>query len=425
MDAYILGTRIGSGGFGVVYEGVRQKDGLAVAIKHLTDDEDEKSLARFIREVRCLEKLSHPNIIQILGKRLSEKPYSYVMPLYRNSLLVEIPAIVGDYGRIRHVFGAILDAMLFAHSQGVLHRDLKPENVLLSNDGSVVVNDFGLGRIISSASTRLTMTGFGMGTPFYCAPEQMADAKEAGVCSDIYSLGRILYDLFGGLGAPTIELDEVSSPIAAIIRKATRNKPDNRYQTVTSMADAFTVAMDVLLGEIGPESLEALIEQTDSSTQASSPQLAALKAALSKFVDDGEVAHEFIMTVSPEVFALLTAADNEMMRRLTRTFAKYQTSQSWGFSYTDAIGIVIETLFYAVSDGVVRANLLRAILFVGTNHNRWEVMRQFGHMLQSIENNDEASTVWAELESAEFALSHVAGYVDQHKLRPVLGKLFP
>jgi eukaryotic-like serine/threonine-protein kinase len=424
ITTYSIKSRIGSGGFGEVFEALRDQDGAVVALKYLRDV-DPDSLARFGREVRCLEKLSHPNIVAVLGKNLNTDPYYYVMPLYDHSLLAEFPSIVGNDTRIQSVFKSVLDAILFAHSQGVLHRDLKPENVLISKEDLVVVNDFGLGRIITSASTRLTITGFGMGTPFYCAPEQMVDAKNADERSDIYSLGRILYDLFGGLDSAVIELDDVPPPIAAVIRKATRRNPKDRYQTVTSLSDAFAVAMEVLLGQIGPDSLEALLEQTDASTSADSPKLASLQAALSRVADDGELVHELIMKVSPEVFSLLTTADPDLMRRVASRFATFEASQVWGFSYTDAIGLAVEALFFSVKDAVVRANLLRAVLRVGTNHNRWEVMRRFATMLESIETNDEALHIWTELESEKSALEHVAGYVDKGKIRPLLINLFP
>lgn len=423
MAKYIRGKLIGSGGFGEVYEAVRETDQVTVAVKYLVDT-DPASLARFKREVTCLEKLSHPNIISILGKQLQKEPYFYVTPLYDHSLVMELPGIEGDYQRIRTIFTSVLSAMLFAHSEGILHRDLKPENVLLSDVSQVVVNDFGLGRIITSASTRLTVTGMGMGTAFYCAPEQMIDAKIADERSDIYSLGKLLYDFFGGFNAAVVDLEDVPPPIASIIRKATRKDAVNRYQSVTSMAEAFEVAMNVLLGQIGADSLEALVEQADATTTPESPKIQQLRDALGVSIDDGEVIHEALMKMASEVFAILVAQDPELMRRLVETFVKYQRMHSWGFSYTDSIGLVVQTHFLAIGDAIVRARLLRAILIVGTNHNRWEVMERFGQLLETIETNEEAMQVWTEIQPEEVALSRVSGYVNKAKIRPILVPLF-
>src|ERR1044071_2971862 len=193
-DRYREVAKLGSGGFGEVTSVRRVGEKTLLARKTLQLD-DEAALKRFAREVRILSSLDHPNIVRVIDQQLEPEPYYYVMPLFDHSLASELGSLVGDEARIGTIFRAILDAMEYAHAQGVIHRDLKPENVLMNSDTDLVVSDFGLGRRINAATTRQTMSGIGMGTPWYMAPEQLYDFKNADQRSDIFSLGRILYEL--------------------------------------------------------------------------------------------------------------------------------------------------------------------------------------------------------------------------------------
>ena len=182
-NTYTNTEQIGTGGFGVVWKCRRTSDGQLFAKKQLDPSAaaDPELVARFNREVRMLSELDHPNIVKVIGKRFLTPPFFYVMPLYPSSLANVIPGLVGDEGRIRKIFAQVLDAVEYAHKQGVIHRDLKPENVLYFADSDIVVSDFGLGRQLNSGSLRRTGTGYQMGTPLYMAPEQGVNAKVATV----------------------------------------------------------------------------------------------------------------------------------------------------------------------------------------------------------------------------------------------------
>ena len=217
----------------------RQHDKRQFAVKQLTST-NAADIERFQREVRCLSQLDHPNIVRVVAKSLSFAPYWYAMPPYERSLFEEIEGgdIVSNHQRIYTVFRSILDAIRFAHKQKVIHRDLKPENVLMNSDNDVVVSDFGLGRILDTASTRRTQTGEKMGSVFYCAPEQLLDSKRADIRSDIFSLGRMLYELYTGpLTTAVQDMTSVPSSAAMIIERATLRDPDRRYQSTDRMLE--------------------------------------------------------------------------------------------------------------------------------------------------------------------------------------------
>ena len=354
--AYNPTKQIGSGGYGEVWLGTRSTDGQEFAIKYLRDGRDAESLSRFQREVRCLAKLNHPNVIRVVAKQLLAVPYYYVMPIYQHCLFDQFPGIVGDNARIRKIFGAVLEALRYAHSEGVIHRDLKPENVLLNSDDDVVVSDFGLGRIIDSRSTRLTVSGRAMGTPFYCAPEQFLDAKRADELSDIFSLGRILYELYAGeLTAAAPDWRDVPAPIATIIERATARKPGDRIQSVASMIEAFESAMEVVLGDVEAGSLESLIEEIQRDPTELPAKVSKLATLLSKYADEGDSVHSALMKLPPFVFAELERYSTTLARRLITTFSEFLRSQAWPFSYTDEVSSVCSGFFRISGNPEIRS----------------------------------------------------------------------
>jgi eukaryotic-like serine/threonine-protein kinase len=245
MSRWIDQSSIGSGGFGEVSTCLKDGQGQLFAKKKLHSG-DSVAVERFIREVRILSVLDHPNIVRVVAKKLETAPYFYIMPLYSHSLASELSTVVGDERRIFPIFKAVLDGIEYAHSQGVIHRDLKPENILMNNDADIVVSDFGLGRIIDSKSTRKTQTGWKMGTPLYMPPEQLLDAKAADERSDIFSLGRILYELYSGpLTSAVQDTSSLPVAIALIIERCTQRDPDRRFQRVSDLKQAWMSLYDV------------------------------------------------------------------------------------------------------------------------------------------------------------------------------------
>jgi serine/threonine protein kinase len=125
------------------------------------------SQRRFRREVEILRLLAGPKIMSVVDADLDAHPPFYIMPLYKGSLRAILPELVRDHSRIPGVFRQIADAVYRAHSLGVIHRDLNPNNILGNGDDDVVVSDFGLGRRMSSDTTRATQSNARMGTSGY------------------------------------------------------------------------------------------------------------------------------------------------------------------------------------------------------------------------------------------------------------------
>jgi tetratricopeptide (TPR) repeat protein len=200
LDPRFRGVRlIGTGGMGFVYEANdSQRDGIKVALKVLSPfyANNEEAYTRFIREASGISKLEHPNLVKIFDVFKVNLPYYTMEFLSDRDLkdLIQERHRVSPSETIRIAKG-ICRGLGFAHQHGITHRDMKPANVLILDDGSVKVIDFGIAKF--EEEEQMTVTGQVMGTPLYMSPEQIK-GMETDHRSDIYSVGIILYEMLTG-----------------------------------------------------------------------------------------------------------------------------------------------------------------------------------------------------------------------------------
>ena len=205
VGAYLILRRLGEGGMGVVYLAARD-DGAyqhEVAVKVLKGGSQAAALARrFQRERQALAGLDHPNIARLIDGGTTEagQPY-YAMEYVAGVPVTEFARAHGLDLRARlNLFRGICDAVSSAHRQLVIHGDIKPANILVSADGAPKLLDFGLARILQTASTVSTETPtLLLLTPGYASPEQVRGERLT-TATDIYSLGVVLYELLTGEG---------------------------------------------------------------------------------------------------------------------------------------------------------------------------------------------------------------------------------
>lgn len=301
MSSYKDDSILGDGGFGEVWRVIRD-DGESFAKKVLNDNSPE-AVKRFQREVRILSSLDHPRVISIVETFLVAEPYSYLMPIYERSLRDELPNLIGDETRINKIFSAILEGVDYAHQQGVIHRDLKPENVLLNNDDDLVISDFGLGRAIDAKTTRATLTGQGMGTLGYLPPEQVDSFKEADHRSDIYTLGRMLYEMYTGhsMLAPQ-DLSVLPVGVSMIVDRCTKREPDQRFQSVTDLRIAFQSFSSRRGETTANERARDLIARAITEQDLSKGELGELADLISRYQEDVDLLHELGMQAPLQLF---------------------------------------------------------------------------------------------------------------------------
>jgi tetratricopeptide (TPR) repeat protein/predicted Ser/Thr protein kinase len=269
ISQYRIIEQLGEGGMGVVYLAEDLTLGRRVALKFLSTTTKEYR-ARFLREVRAVSALSHPNIATVYnyGETDAGQPY-FAMELIEGQPLNEklrrgslpLPEAV-------RIVSYIAEALGEAHRKGVVHRDVKPSNVILTERGQVKVLDFGLVKQISEQTTvgggsdqktlpsTRTRSDVIVGTPLYLSPEQ-ATGKAIDGRSDLFALGAVLYECitgqsaFGGgsvieIGAQVIHVtpivpsklnDRIPPELDRITMKAIEKKVDERYQSADELIE--------------------------------------------------------------------------------------------------------------------------------------------------------------------------------------------
>ena len=197
---------IGAGGMGRVYEGWQAPPGRTVAVKVMRPGlAAEEFFRRFDHEARLLARLQHPGIAQVFLVGVHRLPAGEVPFFVMEHLADAVP--ITDYAR-RHagsvpqrleLFRQACAAVAHGHERGVIHRDLKPGNILVDSQGRVKVIDFGVARSTDADAALTTLetdAGRILGTLQYMSPEQFATgAEQAGVRSDVYALGVVLFEL--------------------------------------------------------------------------------------------------------------------------------------------------------------------------------------------------------------------------------------
>ncbi len=216
LGPYRIINQIGEGGMATVYKAYQPSMDRNVAIKVLPSKLAESSefTQRFQQEARIIAKLEHPHILPVFDYGENNGVTYFVMRYLdagtlREKMETGRPLPLDEIDRL---FTQLADALSYAHSNGIIHRDLKPSNALIDLQGNLFLTDFGIAKLLESASPRLTQTDAIMGTPAYISPEQ-AMAIQVDQRSDIYSLGIILYEMVTGR-VPFV----AETPLAVILK---------------------------------------------------------------------------------------------------------------------------------------------------------------------------------------------------------------
>ena len=276
---YVVRSRIGEGGMGLVYEGLHRDIDKRVAIKVLREDLSRRPevVARFRQEAKSASRIGHENIVDISDFGETTRGASYfVMEYLEGEDLANVLARQGtvDAERACAIVLQCCRALSATHAKGIVHRDIKPENIFLTKrdgiDDFVKIVDFGIAKMSDietdgAPGRKLTKTGMIFGTPEYMSPEQAA-GRELDHRVDVYALGIILYECLAGrvpfegdtfmgvlsqhLSAelpPITEVNpsvRVSRELELVIRKALAKDPNDRYADTEELAEAIRCALD-------------------------------------------------------------------------------------------------------------------------------------------------------------------------------------
>ena len=256
---YRIVRKLGEGGMGAVYVGVDTMLDREVAIKALRPAlaSQPEIIERFLSEAKTLARLNHPNVATLYCFVRHEGEYFMVIEFVRGrtfqAILVQRGAV--PCREAVQLFCQVLDGIAHAHRLGIIHRDIKPSNLMLTEDGTLKVLDFGIARILWSE--RLTKAGQLAGTIEYMAPEQVL-GKDVDERTDIYSLGMLLYQMLTGrapfailneyelmkaqieqMPTPPRELNpSIPEEVERAIMRAVAKNPDERFQTAAEFRTA-------------------------------------------------------------------------------------------------------------------------------------------------------------------------------------------
>src|SRR5215213_11080604 len=267
LGHYRIIAQIGRGGMATVYKAYQASIDRYVAIKVLPSQlaESKEFAKRFQQEARIIASLEHSHILPVFDYGESDGVTYFVMRYLEAGTLKDRmeagrPLPIDEIDRI---FTQLADALGYAHSRGIVHRDLKPANALIDSHGNIFLTDFGIAKLLESASPRLTQTDAIMGTPAYISPEQ-AQALKVDQRSDIYSFGIILYEMVTGrvpfiadtplaviikhvsdpLPLPSSVKSDIPPSIEQVILKALAKDPKDRFSTAEEFVAAWKHALE-------------------------------------------------------------------------------------------------------------------------------------------------------------------------------------
>jgi len=252
IAGYEIRQQLGRGGMGVVFEGCQVSLGRRVAIKFLMPSlaANPHFVERFEREAAALAKLSHPNIVTIFERGRTPQGVYFIMEFVEGpggSAPLDLRARLNERrltaAEVKQYSLQVVQALAYAHHQGIVHRDIKPGNVMLDRHGNVKVADFGIASMASQREgIQLTAPSSPLGTLDYMAPEQRDNDKHVDQRADVYSVGVMLYEMLtgelprGAYPPPSRIRPELDAGWDKIIESTLQPRPENRLGDMEELA---------------------------------------------------------------------------------------------------------------------------------------------------------------------------------------------
>jgi serine/threonine protein kinase len=300
LGQYQIQEVIGSGGMATVYKAHHTRLNRTVAIKMMHPQylAEEQFKVRFEREAQVIAKLDHPNIVTVYDyDEYERQPYLVIKYIEGQTLKSVIQQAALPLPTILRIMNGVAAALDYAHQEGVLHRDVKPSNIILSEDLTPYVTDFGLARIAQIGETTLSADVM-LGTPQYISPEQARGEKQLDHHTDLYSFGIVLYELLVGrvpfsadsayatiheqiYVAPPLPSEfnaEITPAVEAVLLKSLEKDPRQRYHTARELMQALEEALNASgVRALNPNRAQNAVPVGDTSREPIPPAVKTVK----------------------------------------------------------------------------------------------------------------------------------------------------
>ncbi len=411
--------KLDSGGFGEVWSGeLQEDDGTTlrddVVIKRLKKPYPDELRERFRLEMRLLRALDHPNIIEIIGSNASADPPFFVMPRAEASLRERLQDGL-ELTAALDMFGDICAGVAHAHANGVIHRDVKPENILILG-GEVKVSDFGLGKNLAPDAT-LYPTAHGFATAPYAAPEQTTDPESVGTWTDVFALGKLLWELHVGEvpapGCPTVAaLGRVQDDsLQTVIERCCREEPSERYRDAGELIAALRGMQVVVSANLPAEvQLEQLVERWYAAAEDSRASVVRQIHRLLQACRDEESLYYSRLPYLPD--GIIDQYAEFIPAGFNATVTSYLShiEGSLPFSYCDVAARFLIAVFESCDQEELRRLALARVITIGATHNRYPVADLLRRLLWRLDGAD------AKLAADVLAAESVTPWYDHPRL---------
>lgn len=239
---YTIIRELSKGGAATVYLAIQERLNRQVALKVIKSilGEDNRFAARFMKEGRIALQLKHPHIITLYDFNSHDYYYYFSMEFLPGGTLSQRieQGLTAEHALT--IVKLIAEALAYAHSQGIIHRSVKPKNILFRQDGTPVLSDFSIAKVLDADATQLTTIGMYIDSPLYMSPEQM-EGKPLDARSDLYSLGLVFYEMLTRqlpLQAAHIALPSNFRKFQPIFDKLLAKNPEDRFTNADQLIAA-------------------------------------------------------------------------------------------------------------------------------------------------------------------------------------------
>ena len=424
---YIILAEIGEGGMGRVFKVQNGTDCFALKV---CLEKDEASIKRFKREVRLMASIKHENVIEVLDENLDDLIPYFVMPLCKFSIDKKLDKLQANPELAIEILLQVCNGINAIHLSGIIHRDIKPKNILISKDNKVKISDLGLGKFNDRDSTILTGSNVYMGTQGYIPPEffKSGGTKNANVKSDIYQLGKTIYNIFTNRNPTLIEKDILSGGLLYIIQKCISDNPDNRYKSVGELENALNNYLLSLNPKTNPtnayENLINIAKDYLKVNQYEKTNVEEIIQTLFYFKDDPETFFKKFNLIPKQVLEIIASNFPTLCSSIidvySTTTERYFKESRIDFSEAELVANSMNRIFKESKDLETKIKAMRMTLFASVYCNRYNAMEVFDLMLQDIKNNQDAVAVVEMLRDNLDSYEYIADRVPSSRLHPLI-----